>query len=273
MLGDLCYIASMYSLQRFAFPIALSCALFACQAPVPSDEGTSVSPDPAHTSRNSLDWSGTYSGVLPAEGGQTLRTTITLKGDGTYSLSTGETDLAAVQEGAFTWQADGSRIVLQNLNGISPNYLVGENQLIQLDLNGERYAGDMAGKVILQRREEMGGMPLTETYWKLVELSGQTVAALEGRLPAHILIGNEDDRAAGNSGCNSFFCSYELDVNAGTISFQQAGSTMMACIDMRTEEEFLKNLPLVRKYSISGRSLTFSSAEDDMLMRFEAVDL
>lgn len=268
----------MYNMERISLLSALSFALFACQAPVPSNEGTSEAPDPAHNSQNSLDWSGSYSGVLPGDGGRALRTTITLNEDGTYIVNTqaesmGEADIAAAQVGDLTWQADGSRIVLQKVNGISPNYLVGENQLIQLDLNGERITGEMADKYILQRSQEMGGMPLTDTYWKLVELSGQAVSTLEGRLPAHIVISNKDKRASGNSGCNSFFSTYEMDQKAGTINFQQAGSTMMACVDMRTEEVFLKNLPLVSQYSINGRSLTFSNADDGMLMRFEAVDL
>lgn len=268
----------MFSLKHISLLSVVPLALLACQAPTPSNEATSELPDPAHNSQNSLDWSGTYSGILPGDGGEAMRTTITLKDDGTYMINkqlenVGESDNAAVQVGDFTWQADGSRIVLQKVNGINPNYLVGENQLIQLDLNGERITGENADKYTLQRSAEMGGMPLIDTYWKLVELSGQPVTALEGRLPAHIVISNKEKRASGNSGCNSFFSTYVLDQQAGIINFQQAGSTMMACLDMRTEEEFLKKLPLVSKYSISGRSLTFSNADDGMLMRFEALDL
>ena len=159
----------MLGLKHISLLSAVSLVLFACQTPSASDNTPSDLPDPAHNSKNSLDWSGTYSGVLPSEGGQALRTTITLHSDGTYIFdkqveNTGEPENAAVQVGELTWQADGSRIVLEKLNGGSPNYLVGENQLIQLDQNGERITGEMADKFTLQRSDEMGGMTPSCAY-------------------------------------------------------------------------------------------------------------
>ncbi len=41
-----------------------------------------------HTAENSLDYYGTYQGVLPSAGGEGIETSLTLKTDGTYELVT-----------------------------------------------------------------------------------------------------------------------------------------------------------------------------------------
>ena len=77
----------MRTLSLHAFVLALALALTACM-PRQAAEGASVAADPAHSSRNSLDWAGTYEGVLPCADCPGIRTRLTLNRDESYELST-----------------------------------------------------------------------------------------------------------------------------------------------------------------------------------------
>lgn len=268
---------------------ALAILLTACgeqqaSAPEPAVEN----PTPADNSRNSLDWAGTYSGTVPCADCQGITTQLTINDDGTYVLQTqylGKSDELFLTEGNFTWQDDGNHIVLQGIESGPSIYQVGENHLRQRDMNGKPITGDLADSYVLHKampkaampaRMSTGsdGPPLVGTYWKLVEVMGSPVEPVEGRIPAHMLLHAEDKRVAGNAGCNSFFATYELDEAKGGLRFSKAGSTLMACPDMSTEQAFHKALEQVDSYVIAedGR-LSLHRAKMAPLMRFEAVDM
>lgn len=71
-------------------------------------------------------------------------------------------------------------------------------------------------------------------------------------------------------GCNSIFFSAELK-SKDKITFSNAGSTMMACLNMKLETEFLKILPGTKNYSINGHFLTITD-ENGQVMKFVAAD-
>lgn len=97
------------------------------------------------TSRNALDWEGTYYGVLPCAGCEGIETVITIRYDETYIIKTkylGKDDQVFDEKGTFTWNELGNIITLDQ--PIGQKYLVGENQLFHLDQNGQRITGDLA---------------------------------------------------------------------------------------------------------------------------------
>lgn len=244
------------------------------QAPTP--EPAAENPTPAHNSRNSLDWAGTYSGTVPCADCEGIATTIMLEHSNAYTLKVrylGKSDEVYTREGVFGWETDGNRIRMQGVDGAPLRFLVGENQLFQLDEKGERITGGLEERYILHRAMANSAWPLLGTYWKLVEIMGKPVLHPEGRMPANMLLSAEGKRASGNSGCNSFFSTYTLDEAAGHIRFEQAGSTMMACPDMSVEDAFHKALVQVENYSLSGGSLSLNSERMVSLLRFEAVDM
>ena len=107
-----------------------------------------------HTSQNSLDWNGTYSGVLPCASCEGIETSLTLNEDDSYSLRMtylGEDALNRYDaEGSFSWNEAGNTITLENEE--APNqYFVGENYIAKLDSNGHRVTGDLANRYILQK--------------------------------------------------------------------------------------------------------------------------
>ncbi|MCM4159561.1 copper resistance protein NlpE [Antarcticibacterium flavum] len=93
-----------------------------------------------HNSRNSLDWAGTYSGLLPCEDCRGIETLIEIKEDQTYRLiqrrTTREEDGPKEEStGNFTWNEQGSTIELVQEPNM-PLLKVGENYLVPLDPRG-----------------------------------------------------------------------------------------------------------------------------------------
>jgi uncharacterized lipoprotein NlpE involved in copper resistance len=102
---------------------------------MPQASPTAAKPD-MHNSRNSLDWAGTYEGVLPCADCPGIRTTLTLARDGSYTLAMQYIDrsVAPVQSrGRFSWNDAGGAIVLE---GDGRRFMVGEGRLVQLDRDG-----------------------------------------------------------------------------------------------------------------------------------------
>ena len=106
-------------------------------------------------SQNSLDWEGTYKGIIPCADCEGIKTEITIKYDLTYVIKTiylGKADGKTFEKtGRFVWDKTGSNITLEELNGKPSQYKVGENQLIQLDLEGKIITGALAEKYVLKK--------------------------------------------------------------------------------------------------------------------------
>lgn len=107
-----------------------------------------------HTSKNSLDWHGTYEGTLPCANCEGIKTTITLNLDNSFTktetyLKNGK-ETKFETEGKITWDLDGNTVILKS-NNDSWKYKVGENKLIHLDKNGKVINGQLAEKYILKK--------------------------------------------------------------------------------------------------------------------------
>lgn len=106
-------------------------------------------------SATSLDWNGTYKGTVPCARCEGIETTLTLKIDLTYKLSTHYFGLNdALEEddmGTFTWDKTGSIITLEKVSNGPRHYKVGENRIWQLDMNGHMITGDLADHYILTK--------------------------------------------------------------------------------------------------------------------------
>ena len=102
-----------------------------------------------------MDWQGTYKGVTPCADCEGIETEIILKNDLSYTLKTkylGKGDGKVFQEaGSFVWDKTGGIISLEGLKGSPSQYKVGENKLIQLDMEGNVITGDLAEKYVLTK--------------------------------------------------------------------------------------------------------------------------
>ncbi|NCT18719.1 MAG: hypothetical protein AUK33_10790 [Flavobacteriaceae bacterium CG2_30_34_30] len=106
-----------------------------------------------HTSHSSLDWAGTYSGILPCADCEGIETQLKLESD-VYVLKTkyvGKDDAYLEQTGNITWSDDGAMVILGGIENGPFMYKVEENRLIQLDLNGKKITGDLANNYVLNK--------------------------------------------------------------------------------------------------------------------------
>lgn len=104
------------------------------------------------TSQNSLDWAGSYEGVLPCASCEGIQTLITLQSDNSFVQETvylGKDEKILKLMGKAAWDEKGKKITLED----GTQYLVGENQLIMLDTEGQRITGDLAANYVLKKKQ------------------------------------------------------------------------------------------------------------------------
>ncbi|MDL2262179.1 META domain-containing protein [Bacteroidales bacterium OttesenSCG-928-I21] len=114
---------------------------------------------------------------------------------------------------------------------------------------------------------------LVEKYWKLDEIGNEKIemSANSSQEP-HIIFKSENNRIAGNSGCNNIMSSYKIGEN-GEITILDAASTMKMCMeqDMNIERRFLQLLKNTKSYSIKNDILILYDTEKKQLAKFSAV--
>lgn len=122
------------------------------------DEATGIDSTIGDNSRVSLDWSGTYKGLLPCADCEGIEAVITLNEDETFHyefvyLVPGDIPLTFEQTGKFKWDSAGSKItfLLENSND-KLLFRVGENHLLMLDSFGEITEGTLADAYILNKQ-------------------------------------------------------------------------------------------------------------------------
>jgi copper homeostasis protein (lipoprotein) len=220
-------------------------------------------------SQVSLDWNGTYYGILPCADCEGVETVLTLNKDLTYLLKTkyrGKPDVSVKESsGTFNWNKEGGKITLSNQ--VPGQYQVGEGRLIHLDAKGNRVTGNLADKYVLQKQSP----DITEKYWRLYELNGQKVERSDKvKREPHMILRRDGNRVNGHGGCNTFNGTYEIMGNE-RIKFSKMVSTLMACPDMRVEGEFMEVLQTADSYILKGDTLILNRARMAPLARFEAV--
>ncbi|HEX7365549.1 MAG TPA: copper resistance protein NlpE N-terminal domain-containing protein [Pelobium sp.] len=228
--------------------------------------------DNAHNSRNAVDWAGVYTGVTPCADCEGIQTVLRIDTNSNYQLETtylGKPYQTEIKKGTFSWDKSGGRITLDNLSKTAypVYYLVGENQLVQLDLTGKPVMNELASKYILKKEAN----PIVEKYWKLVELNGRPIAPpAEGQREAYLILKALNKQAAGNGGCNGFGATYDIQ-SGNRIHFSNILSTMMACPNLDDEQELFKVLEKADNYSYSNDTLTLNKARMAPLAKFVAV--
>ncbi|MHB1321689.1 MAG: copper resistance protein NlpE [Acidithiobacillus ferrivorans] len=110
-------------------------------------------PGTAHTRHATLDWVGTYAGVLPCADCPGVREVITLNKDHAYEITTQYVDRGDQlfrRGNVFSW-VDGNTIRLEGVGAGPKLYRVGENRLTQLGRDGKVITGPRAARFILKK--------------------------------------------------------------------------------------------------------------------------
>lgn len=109
---------------------------------------------------------------------------------------------------------------------------------------------------------------LVGTYWKLIEVQGQPVDESKLSKPPFLLL-NADGKLSTSAGCNTMMGGYTLKEPLGISFNPNMAATMMACPDMKLEDQFKAILTEVNNYAISGNFLSLSKNKMAPLARFE----
>jgi uncharacterized lipoprotein NlpE involved in copper resistance len=128
---------------------ALATALGGCMS-LGEAPASAAAPVDSHNSRNSLDWAGTYEGVLPCADCPGIKMRLVLNRDGRFELNTQYLDRQVVPQaasGRFSWNSAGNTITL-DAAGASQQFRVGEGRLLQLNRDGSAPPWSAANRVL-----------------------------------------------------------------------------------------------------------------------------
>lgn len=107
------------------------------------------------------------------------------------------------------------------------------------------------------------------TRWVLGEMNGREVSVAEGQgQQPYISFSQNDQRAQGNGGCNSFSAAITTGAE-GKLHMKDAVSTRMACGSLSLEADYFKMLENVDSYTVEADVLSFFDAEKKALARFK----
>lgn len=231
-------------------------------------DGPPALPD-MHNSQISVDWAGTYHGIVPCADCPGIDTFIQLDDDGTFQISRiylEKSDSVYRSEGTFEWSSDGGVITLDigSDSNMPEQYRVGENRLIQLDLQGKQIEGGLSDLYHLDKFFN----PLKGKRAILMEIMGmepQQSGAPNGR--PHIEFHPDDLKISAAGDCNRFTGSYHLR-SADRITFTGIASTRMACESMVMDRELSGVFESAEHFSIESDTLSVMNGEGSTLARF-----
>ena len=119
-----------------------------------------------------------------------------------------------------------------------------------------------------QKHAGEGSVPLENTYWKLVEVNGNTVSTPANGREVYMVLSREDGSSTlkGHAGCNGLGGDYKAE--GRQITFQPITTRMYCELQMEVENLFTKMLSSADNYRIVGETLELYS-QDALLGKFD----
>ncbi len=222
----------------------------------------------ADTSQNSLDWAGTYEGVVPCASCEGIKTVVTINDDNSYMIKEtylGTEPSVIESKGTFKWDDAGQRLILSDAER-NP-YFVGENTLTLLDADGNRPTGELKSAYVLQKVTDQ----LVGEKWHLVAFRGDEIQLQEAKGGHPFIEFNDDFTIHGYTGCNDLQGAYDVG-DALKISFSKLINTLKSCPEMETENELIKTLTATASYAFEDRALVMYDKEHRKLATFKAAN-
>lgn len=238
------------------------------------EETTSRQVNLEHNSKISLDWMGTYSGILPCADCMGIQTKLVLKGDETLEITSiylgkehEEVNFETIQL-PFEWEEDGNSISFMQY-GQKQYYKVEENQLRFLDSDKQIIRGELEQNYLLKKGENT----VLNKYWRATEIMGLKVeTSKEMKREAHLIF-HLNGTFSGTGGCNSFFGNFQIE-RKNWINFQEIGMTEMECAFKSYDEELLEALNQAQQFNLIGEdTLELIVGKRAALAKFETVYL
>ena len=220
-------------------------------------------PPDMHNSRNSLDWAGTYEGVLPCADYPGTKTRLTLNGDGSYRLLTkvqGSQNAEKSVSGVFTWQLSGNAITLDERGG-RKQFSVGEGRLTLLRPEGGAPQSPAANLVLtLAAPAPQSGeleQQLVRYRWTLVfatDANNRRIAGLPPSQDRPVVLSFAGSRLSIQGPCNRLIGGYQV-TGANQLTVNVGASTKMACDPalMQADSDLSNLLANLLQVQMTGR--------------------
>lgn len=218
------------------FSVILLAVAIVMSAPA-QQTGAPPSPPDMHNSRTSLDWPGTYEGILPCPhcSGSTIR--LTLNHDGTFQLVTQARGTQTPQtsaRGAFTWQPSGNAITLDE-HGNRQQFAVGEGRLTLLGREGDTSLPPNLVLTLVAPASGGSKQSLDHYRWTLVSATDANNRPIPGLAPSPdsasadhpVVLTFDASRLSIQGPCNRLISGYQLTANQLNVS--GGATTRMAC--------------------------------------------
>jgi uncharacterized lipoprotein NlpE involved in copper resistance len=190
-----------------------------------------------HNSRNSLDWAGTYEGVLPCADCRGTKTSLTLNSDGSYQLVTqalGSQHAEKSVSGVFRWQPSGNAITLDERGG-RQQFSVGEGRLTLLQPEGGASQSPAANLVLTLALPAPDSIDLAQQLgryrWTLLfatDANHRRIAGLPPGQDRSVVLSFTGTRLSVQGPCNRLVGTYQVTAT-DQLTVNVAASTMMAC--------------------------------------------
>src|SRR5215468_12060249 len=192
-------------------------------------------PADMHNSRISLDWAGTYEGVLPCADCPGTKTRLTLNRDDSYRLVTraqGSHNAEKSVSGVFTWQPSGNAITLDEPGG-RQQFSVGEGRLILLRPEGGASQSPAANLVLTLAAPDSEDLEqqLGRYRWTLVfatDANNRRIAGLPPGPDRPVVLSFDGSRLSVQGPCNRLVGGYQVTA-ANQLTVNGGASTSMAC--------------------------------------------
>ncbi len=258
----------------------------------------------SRSEKTSLNYIGTYKGILPCADCEGIETTITINENLTYSMTTkyiGKGEKVFQKKGTFLWNKSGNIIIFNSQKNAPYLYFVDENSLTQLDIFGKKITGSLASDYILTKHKGLpndieiksqtkttidlnnrmevtasiqkvnpaiGKFTLAETKWELKAINGKAISKKNKKY--FIKLNSKGGRFTAFVGCNSISGNYVMPT-FDTLDFSEVVMTRMECKDMTLEDQFGAMLVKVKKYKLDKETLILLGERKKELAKFEAL--
>ena len=242
--------------------ILLAALTFALSACATNSGATASAPDAAHNSRNSLDWAGTYEGVMPCADCPGIKTRLTLRQDGSYEVASEYLERKAaprIERGQFVWLPGGNAVKLEG-EARGQQFAVGEGRLAWLEPGAApswpqpaRYVLTLVSNPAKAAQSVQG--TLESHRWTLdtaTDANGKPLAGLAANTARPVVFHFTEGRLNIEGGCNRSFGGYRIDAE-GRLIVNRMASTMMACDPtlMKVDDDLAKLLATPMKVEVA----------------------
>lgn len=227
-----------------------------------------------HNSQNSLDWAGTYYGILPCADCMGIQKKVILKKDQgieIYTVYIGKSDSENSPfevNNNFKWDESGNHISVKEEEE-KTTFKVEENQLRQLDQDGSIIEGELADHYTLKK----GETSIEGRYWKAIEIMGEKIPTESSMTSPPYLIFRMNGELSGSGGCNSLFGNYEVK-KKDWVSFSNVSVTEMNCDFNSFDQQLEQALSMAQQFQMIGKdSMQLIVGKRAPLAVFESVRL